>query len=91
MKLTVETFLGMVQLQFASSSVDLESNRKEDFIQKLSSLLVILLEASLSDANSIVAAEKDVAACVSVLSTNHLGSIPTGVVLLGLSFLVTRR
>lgn len=87
--------MGMVQLQFApafyNTYKDSETSRKEDFVKNLSLNLILLLEASLSDTNSVVAAEKDVAACVSIIASNPLGSIPTGVVLFGLSTLITRR
>ena len=88
MKLTVETYLGMIQLHYSSSSY---SSSHEQVIHEFASLLTLLLETSLSDANSVTAAEKDVASCVSVLVENKLGTVPAGVVLTALSSLIIRR
>jgi len=87
--MTVETLLGMIKIHFLNDSSN--RDRREQIIFYLSSLLALLLRASLSDANSITAAERDVAACVNVLKEHPLGSLSSGVVLTSLLLLMDKQ
>ena len=89
MKMTVETLLGMIKIHFLNDSSN--RDRREQIIFYLSSLLALLLRASLSDANSITAAERDVAACVNILKEHPLGSLSSGVVLTSLLLLMDKQ
>ena len=93
MKLTVDTFLGMIKLHHSSVRKEVDANEfyKNKIVKYLGAILTVLLEASLSDPKSINAAEKDVSACVQLLVECRLASIPAGVVLNGLNALISRR